>query len=34
MIGGYVGYSLTDKVAINLGYDTFSKVTIGLVMGL
>ena len=34
MIGGYVGYSLTDKVAIKLGYDTFSKVTIGLVMGL
>lgn len=33
MIGGYVGYSLTDRVAINLGYDTFSKVTIGLVMG-
>lgn len=34
MIGGYVGYNLTNKVAINLGYDTFSEVTVGLVMGL
>jgi hypothetical protein len=26
--------SLSNKVAINLGYDTFSQVTIGIVMGL
>jgi hypothetical protein len=34
MVGGYVGYNLNKKVAVNLGYDTFSQVTIGLVMGL
>lgn len=34
MIGGYVGYNLNTKVAINVGYDTFSQATIGLVMGL
>ena len=34
MVGGYMGYNFTNKVAINLGYDTFSKVTIGIVMGL
>jgi hypothetical protein len=34
MLGGYVGYNLSNKVAINLGYDTFSQVTIGIVMGL
>jgi hypothetical protein len=34
MVGGYMGYNFTNKVAINLGYDTFSQVTIGIVMGL
>lgn len=34
MFGGYMGYNFTNKVAINLGYDTFSQVTIGIVMGL
>jgi hypothetical protein len=34
MLGGYVGYNLSNKVAINLCYDTFSQVTIGIVMGL
>ena len=34
MIGGYVGYNLSDKVAINLGYDTFSNITIGFAFGL
>lgn len=34
MVGGYVGYNFTNRVAINLGYDTFSQVTIGIVMGL
>lgn len=34
MVGGYVGYSLPNNVGINIGYDTFSQITIGLVMGI
>lgn len=34
MIGALIGYSVAPRIRFNLGYDTFSKVNIGVALGL
>lgn len=34
MIGGLIGYSVTPRIRINLGYDTFNTTNIGVTFGL
>jgi hypothetical protein len=34
LIGALIGYSVSPRIRFNLGYDTFSKVNIGVALGL
>jgi hypothetical protein len=34
LVGALIGYSVTPRIRFNLGYDTFSKVNIGVALGL
>lgn len=34
LYGGYVGYKLSDKLNVNLGYDTFNQGTLGLTLNI
>jgi hypothetical protein len=34
LIGGLVGYSVTPRIRLNLGYDSFNKANLGVAIGL
>jgi hypothetical protein len=34
LIGGLIGYSISPRVRLNIGYDTFNKANLGVAFGL